>query len=227
VGKSLVLASHLLDDPVHGRLPRRQKTVLTNTPWRKSKTKIDAECTLAVPTPHGGSLSTADFDKSEWKIMYPLFIEEGLIGPSECVNKKTPDVLYFTCMFVLCFTFRCLHYVCLRFPPSSEFSTRLHVLVDPFIVKLMSHLHPGFLLRSGTSYSFIHYPWDCALVCLLIESLEFYDRSVFYFINLVGAPGHLDIHSFWNTFVYVSKLFLSPLSFGGFGPSKKIYASAI
>jgi hypothetical protein len=218
--------------------------VLTNTPWRKSKTKIDAECTLAVPTPRGESLSTADFDKSEWKIMYFLFTEEGLIGPSECVNKKTPDVLYlchdcidlyfthtmlcaFTCMFVLFFTFRCLHYVCLRFPPSSGFSTRLHVLVDPFIMKLMSHLHPGFLLHSGTSYSFIHYPWDCAQVCLLIESLEFYDRSIFYFINLVGAPGHLYIRSFWNTFVYVSKLFLSPLSFGGFRPSKKIYASAI
>jgi hypothetical protein len=69
--------------------PRWQKTALTNAPRRKSKkTKIDAERALAVPTPRGGSLSTADFDKSEWEIMYPSFVEEGLVGPSECVNRK-------------------------------------------------------------------------------------------------------------------------------------------
>jgi hypothetical protein len=113
--------------------------------------KIDAECTLVVPTPRGGLLSTADFDKSEWEIMYPLFVEEGLVGPSERVNRNTPDVLYlcydcigfhfthtvlcaFTCMFVLYFTFRCLQYVCLHFLSSSGFSARLRALVDPFIV---------------------------------------------------------------------------------------------
>jgi hypothetical protein len=69
--------------------PRWQKTALTNSPWRKCKrTKIDAECALAAPMPCSGSLSTADFDKSEWEIMYPLFVEEGLIGPSKCVNRK-------------------------------------------------------------------------------------------------------------------------------------------
>jgi hypothetical protein len=50
--------------------------------------KIDARRALAVPLPRGGSLSTADFDKSEWEIMYPLFIEEGIVDPSECVNRK-------------------------------------------------------------------------------------------------------------------------------------------
>jgi hypothetical protein len=69
--------------------PRRQKTTLTNAPRRKSKkTKIDAERALVAPTPRGGSLFAADFDKSEWEIMYPLFVKEGLVVPSECVNRK-------------------------------------------------------------------------------------------------------------------------------------------
>jgi hypothetical protein len=67
----------------------------------------------------------------------------------------------------------------------------------------------------------------CALVCLLIVSLEFCDRFVFYFINLVGAPGRLDIRSFWSTFIYVYKFLLSPLSFGGFIPYGTFYASVI
>jgi hypothetical protein len=63
---------------------------------------------------------------------------------------KTLDVLYlcydcidfhfartmlctFARMFVLYFTFSCLHYVCLHFPPSSGFSARLRALVDLFI----------------------------------------------------------------------------------------------
>jgi hypothetical protein len=64
-------------------------------------------------------------------------------------------------------------------------------------------------------------------VCLLIESLELCDRSVFYFVDLVRAPSRLDIRSFWNTFVYVFKLLLSPLSFGGFIPSGTYYTSVI
>jgi hypothetical protein len=54
--------------------------------------KIDAERALAVPTPHGGSLSVVNFDKSKWEIIYPLFVEEGLIDPSDRVNRKD-DVL--------------------------------------------------------------------------------------------------------------------------------------
>jgi hypothetical protein len=49
--------------------------------------KIDAK-RIAAATQRGGSLSTTDFVKSEWEIMYPLFVEEGLVGPSECVNRK-------------------------------------------------------------------------------------------------------------------------------------------
>jgi hypothetical protein len=63
--------------------------VLTNPLRRKSKkTKIDAERALAAPTLCGGLLSTTDFDKSEWEIVYPLFVEEGLVSPSECVHRK-------------------------------------------------------------------------------------------------------------------------------------------
>jgi hypothetical protein len=36
----------------------------------------------------GGSLSAADFDWSEWEIMYPLFLEEGLVDPSERLSQK-------------------------------------------------------------------------------------------------------------------------------------------
>jgi hypothetical protein len=38
--------------------------------------------------PHGGQLSTADFDQSEWEILYPHFVEEGLVDPSNRANKK-------------------------------------------------------------------------------------------------------------------------------------------
>jgi hypothetical protein len=50
--------------------------------------KVDTERALVAPTPHGGSLSVADFDRSKWEIMYPLFVVEGLIDPSECVNRE-------------------------------------------------------------------------------------------------------------------------------------------
>jgi hypothetical protein len=69
--------------------PLRQKTVLTDAPWRQSqKMKIDVEHALAMPTWRGGSISAIDFEKSKWDIMYPLFVEEGLVGPFECVNRK-------------------------------------------------------------------------------------------------------------------------------------------
>jgi hypothetical protein len=50
--------------------------------------KIGIECALAAPTPCGGSLSATDFDKFEWEILYPLFVMEGIIDPSEGVNRK-------------------------------------------------------------------------------------------------------------------------------------------
>jgi hypothetical protein len=71
------------------RKPRRQKTVLTGAPRKKSKkTKINVEHALALPTPCGSSLLPADFDRSEWEIMYPLFVAEGLVDPFEHVNGR-------------------------------------------------------------------------------------------------------------------------------------------
>jgi hypothetical protein len=71
------------------RRPRRQKYALTSAPRRKSKTtKVDSELTLAAPTPRGGSLSAANFDRSKWEIMYLLFVTKGLIDPSERVSQK-------------------------------------------------------------------------------------------------------------------------------------------
>jgi hypothetical protein len=49
--------------------------------------KVDAEHALEMPACLGSSLSTADFDRSEWEIMYPLFVVEDLIDPSERVNR--------------------------------------------------------------------------------------------------------------------------------------------
>jgi hypothetical protein len=41
--------------------------------WKRSKkAKVDVERALEMLAPHGGSLSTVDFDRSEWEIMYPL-----------------------------------------------------------------------------------------------------------------------------------------------------------
>jgi hypothetical protein len=51
------------------KTPQRQKPVLTSAPWRKSKgTKVDVG--------------------SKREIMFPLFVEEGLVDPSERVNRK-------------------------------------------------------------------------------------------------------------------------------------------
>jgi hypothetical protein len=49
------------------------------------KSKIDATQALA---PHSDSTSIADFDKSKWEILYPLFVSEGIIDPSKGVNRK-------------------------------------------------------------------------------------------------------------------------------------------
>jgi hypothetical protein len=41
-----------------------------------------------MPSRLGGTLSAADFDQSEWEIMYPCFVKEGLVDPSGRMNKK-------------------------------------------------------------------------------------------------------------------------------------------
>jgi hypothetical protein len=63
--------------------------MLTGMSRRKlKKSKIDVEHALIAPMSHDGSLCAAEFDKSKWEIMYSLFVEEGLVDLSECVNRK-------------------------------------------------------------------------------------------------------------------------------------------
>jgi hypothetical protein len=50
--------------------------------------KTATKCALVVPSPHGAQLSAADFDQSEWEIMYPRFVEEDLVDPCNQPNKK-------------------------------------------------------------------------------------------------------------------------------------------
>jgi hypothetical protein len=49
---------------------------------RSKRMKVNAGCALAATSPHDGALSAADFDWSEWEIMYPHFVKEGFLGPS-------------------------------------------------------------------------------------------------------------------------------------------------
>jgi hypothetical protein len=55
---------------------------------RSKRVKVDIEHTLVAPVARGGTLSAADFDQSEWKIIYPCFVEEDLVNPSNCVNRR-------------------------------------------------------------------------------------------------------------------------------------------
>jgi hypothetical protein len=50
--------------------------------------KINAERSLAAPSPRGGAICATDVNPFEWEIMYPYFVEEGLVDPSGRVNKK-------------------------------------------------------------------------------------------------------------------------------------------
>jgi hypothetical protein len=69
--------------------PHRQKPAAIGTSQRRSKrARINVERALEAPAPHSGMLSTANFDQSEWEIMYPMFVEEGLTDPSEYVNRR-------------------------------------------------------------------------------------------------------------------------------------------
>jgi hypothetical protein len=71
------------------RKTQRCKTVPSNALRKRSRgTKVDIDHVLAVPTARDGSLSTAGFDSSEWEIMYPLFVAEGLIDTFAHVSRR-------------------------------------------------------------------------------------------------------------------------------------------
>jgi hypothetical protein len=44
---------------------------------------VHVELALEIPASRGDSLSATDFERSEWEIMYPPFVAEGLVDPSE------------------------------------------------------------------------------------------------------------------------------------------------
>jgi hypothetical protein len=54
-------------------------------PCKRSKRlkKISTRGYATTPSLPGDSLSVADFDKSEWEILYPRFVESRLVAPSE------------------------------------------------------------------------------------------------------------------------------------------------
>jgi hypothetical protein len=71
------------------RKTRWDKVAPSDTPRKKSKkTKVDIDRALATTTVLKGQMSAADFARSEWEIMYPLFVAEGLIDTSARVNRK-------------------------------------------------------------------------------------------------------------------------------------------
>jgi hypothetical protein len=169
-----------------------------------------------APMARDGSLSAAGFDKTEWEIMYPLFVVEGLVDPSGCVSQKR-YLMFSVCivialilvsfalycapsrafMFCFAFTFGRALYL-----PSSACGPVLCGLrcclrvVFHLFINVYAAFAQAFISCSRTRYSIVHFAWACVMVCLLIELLEFCDGFIFYFIDLVGAPGRLDIHSF-------------------------------
>jgi hypothetical protein len=80
---------HCRSETVPSQQSRRRKPKSDNVSRKKSKkTKksvIDDGSTEALL--RGRPLSMADFDPSEWEIMYLCFIEEGLIDPPDRVHK--------------------------------------------------------------------------------------------------------------------------------------------
>jgi hypothetical protein len=64
---------------------RCRRSTYGEPPRKRSKRlkKTAAEGSVVTPSLPGSSLSAVDFDKSEWEIMYALFVESGLVASSE------------------------------------------------------------------------------------------------------------------------------------------------
>jgi hypothetical protein len=100
-------------------------------------------------------------------------------------------------IFVVLYTFTRVLYLCLILSSvhvfaalERSFVAHLQVLVNMFITNQCAAFARAFI------YSLSFEPCACVLACLFIESLELCDRFIFYFVDIVGAPGRLDIHSF-------------------------------
>jgi hypothetical protein len=143
-------------------------------------------------------------------------------------------------MFVLFLYFWLFCCVCLCSPPSSMLFAHLGPLLDSFIVTCYVALTPAFIcslmcmppscglslsVRGLIALYFLSFGLcTCALTRLFIKILGFWDR--FYFIDSVGASGHVYFHLSQSAFVCVLRLLLSPLSFEGFVHSRIFYACA-
>jgi hypothetical protein len=82
--------SHFNNSPVQKtRKTQWHKTAPSDAPRKRSKkVKVDIDRALVAPAARDGSLSAADFARSKWEIMYPLFVAEGLVDTSTHVNRK-------------------------------------------------------------------------------------------------------------------------------------------
>jgi hypothetical protein len=82
--------SHFNNLPVRKtRKSRRGEAVASDTSWKRSKKmKVAIYHAKAAPAALDGPLSAAGFARSEWEIMYPLFVAKGLVDTSACVKKK-------------------------------------------------------------------------------------------------------------------------------------------
>jgi hypothetical protein len=70
--------------------PLQRKTEDVDVPHGRSERtkKVAAETASVAPLLHDGPLSATNFDQSKWEIMYPRFIEEGLVDAPGRANKK-------------------------------------------------------------------------------------------------------------------------------------------
>jgi hypothetical protein len=53
---------------------------------KSKKSKVDVSLALV---PHSGCIFAPGFDKSEWEIMYQLFVSEGIYDTSEGVDRES------------------------------------------------------------------------------------------------------------------------------------------
>jgi hypothetical protein len=168
--------------------------------------------------------SAADFDKSEWEIMYPPFVEEGIVDPSERVNRKGALcfvlVLWLSWfLFHLCCVM-CLHaHICVFILLLFTLVTRIYVL----------HLWAGSLPafeHLSTCLLWFDVPPSCSLsfcvrgfgthlllvlqLCVYVLELFAYQITTMLwemdilFAQSCVSPCPLKICSFWHSLICTS-----------------------
>jgi hypothetical protein len=69
-----------------GRIVGNPKTLKYRVGYQNGRRRLQSE-TTSVPLLRGVPLLAGDFDQSEWEIIYPHFVEEGIVDPPEHTNK--------------------------------------------------------------------------------------------------------------------------------------------